>query len=281
MLARGATLAVALTGTSQQLLAGTDPTTVEGQSQIGPAQAVSTGRNFVVAPIPVSNPSVGTGLAVTGMLLYKVDPGSPESSTALGAGYLSSHSWLVGGGEKLNFDADLYRLNAAIGYGQIHYNFFGVGADSSSSGIPIDQRVLGGMLDFRRKIVSALHIGLRWTYADVKTALDAPPESLAPILSGKALDLKVSGLGVVASWDTRDREFSPTKGTYIELRSNFASSAFGSDLTFQTYSLVWNAYYSLSAPNVLAARVYLCKVSQSTPFFDTCAYGSNDDLRGY
>jgi hypothetical protein len=278
----GALIAVVFSGALQEIHAGTDPTQLEAQSQVDPAQAVSVdGHNIVVAPIPISNPTVGTGLALTGMLLYKTDTQSPESFTALGAGYLSSHSWLVGAGEKLNFDSDLYRLTTGLGYGQINYNFFGVGADASSTGLPLEQKVFGGMLDFRRRIVAALHVGLRWTYADVKTALGATPGPLAPLLEGRELDVKVSGLGLVASWDTRDRGFAPTKGTYAEFKSNFASSAFGSDLTFRTYSLAWNAYYALDAPNVLAARLYLCKVSQSAPFFDTCAYGAGDDLRGY
>jgi outer membrane protein assembly factor BamA len=65
------------------------------------------------------------------------------------------------------------------------------------------------------------------------------------------------------------------------LRSNFARSAFGSDLAFETYSLAWNAYYTLNDPNVLAARISLCNVSASAPFFATCAFGSSNDLRGY
>jgi hypothetical protein len=261
--------------------ASNDPTQADGQAAVEPQQAVKTGSNFVIAPIPISNPSVGTGLALTGMWLYDVDKDSPASSTALGAGYLSSGTWLVGAGEKLNFDADRYRLNAAVGLGQVNYTFYGVGADSTSLGIPIEQKVLGGMLDFRRQIVPSLHLGLRYTYATVKTSLGAAAGDLAPVLQGKELDLTIAGLGPVASWDTRDRQFSPTQGMYVDFKSNFADSAFGSDLGFQTYSLAWNAYFTVDAPNVVAARVYLCKVSKSAPFFDTCAYGSGSDLRGY
>jgi hypothetical protein len=280
-LAYGGVLAIALSSLSQRTYAITDPTQTEGQTQVEPEQGVKTGYDTVVAPIPISNPSIGSGLALTGMVLYKVDQDSPESSTALGAGYLSSGSWLVGIGQKLNFDADRYRLVAALGVGQVNYSFFGVGADSTSVGVPIEQKVAGGMVDFRRQIIPGLHIGLRYSYGTVKTSLQAPPGQLAPILDGQELDLTIAGLGPVASWDTRDRQFSPTKGTFAEFKSNFASSTFGSDLQFQTYSLAWNAYYALGAPNVLAARVYLCKVSQSAPFFATCAYGAGSDLRGY
>jgi outer membrane protein assembly factor BamA len=268
--------------TSQSFGQQSNPLQVEGQTQVAPAQAVSTGgHDIVVAPIPISNPSIGTGLALTGMWLYQTDPQSPESFSGLGGGYTSNHSWLVGAMEKLNFDADLYRLTAGIGYGQVNYNFFGIGTASSNVSIPLEEKVLGGMLDFRRKVFSALHVGLRWTYGDVKTAFGATPGPLSPFISGRQFDLVVSGLGLVASWDTRDRGFAPTRGTFAEFKSNFASSAFGSDIAFQTYSIAWNGYYLLGDPNVLAARVSLCKVSTSAPFFATCAYGASDDLRGY
>ena len=263
--------------------AGTDPTQVDAQLGVDPAQGTSsTGHNTVIAPIPISNPSVGTGLALAGMLLYKTDPASPDSFTAVGGGYTSSDSWLVGAGEKLYLKADTWRLTFAAGLGQINYDFFGIGSASGSSSIPLEQKVYGGLFDLRRRSwVDPLHIGLRYGYADVKTVIASTPGPLAPMIDQREFDLKVAGLGLVASWDTRDRGFAPTRGTYAEFKSNFGRSAFGSDLAFETYSLSWNAYYSLRAPNVLAARVYLCNVSQSAPFFLTCAYGSGTDLRGY
>ena len=280
-LAYAALLCMAGGGLPSSVCAGEDPTTLEGQSQIEPAEGVNTGRNTVVVPIPVSNPTVGTGLALAGMILYKVDQASPDSSTTLGGGYLSSESWLVGGAQKLNFDADRYRLNAVAGVGQINYDFFGIGSSATSQGIPLRQKVFGGTFDFRREIIEGLHVGARWIYANVKTAVGADLASQQPELQGKELDLTVSGMGLVASWDTRDRQYSPTRGTFAEFKSNFASEVFGSDLNYQTYSLAWNAYYTLDAPNVLAARIYLCKVSESAPFFDTCAFGAGYDLRGF
>jgi hypothetical protein len=63
-LAYAASLCMAGGGLPPSVRAGADPTTVEGQSQIEPAEGLNTGRNTVVVPIPVSNPTVGTGLAL-------------------------------------------------------------------------------------------------------------------------------------------------------------------------------------------------------------------------
>jgi outer membrane protein assembly factor BamA len=277
-------LALALSGVAA---ADPNPSDVDAVTSLNPAQSVATpakpaGLDFVVAPIPVSNPSVGTGLALAGMLLYQTDPKSPASFSALGGGYTSNGSWLAAAAQKLNFDADLYRLTAAVGAGQVNYNYFGVGAASSQYSIPLEEKVYGGMVDLRRRFFfKPLHIGLRYSYGDVKTSLGAIPGASAPALDQAQLDLKIAGLGVVASWDTRDRQFAPASGMDLEFKSNFNDPAFGSTLGFQTYSFSWNAYWSLPEPNVLAARVYACKVSDSTPFFLTCAYGSGTDLRGY
>ena len=264
--------------------AADEPLTVESQVNVSPKEGVEKdagGVNFVVAPIPISNPTIGSGAALTGMILYDVDPLSPVSFTALGGGYTSSDSWLVAAAEKLNFDADNYRATAAVGLGQLNYNFFGIGSADTGRSIPLDQRAFASLLDFRRRVFGSMHLGLRWVYGDVKTALPAKLAPDDPTINSRELDTVLSGLGVVGDWDSRDQPFSPKRGTYVELTSNFPRTAFGSDRNFQTYSLAWNYYRELGEPNVLAARVYMCSVSQSTPFFLTCAFGASRDLRGY
>ena len=96
--------------------------------------------------------------------------------------------------------------------------------------------MFGGTFDFRREIIEGLHVGARWIYANVKTAVGVSTASLPPDLQGKELDLTVSGMGLVASWDTRDRQYSPTRGTFAEFKSNFASEVFGSDLNYHLQS---------------------------------------------
>ena len=73
---------------------------------------------------------------------------------------------------------------------------------------------------------------------------------------------------------------NPSSGTLVELRANFADEALGSDFSYETYDFGAN-YYRRLARGVLAFRAFLCKVSERTPLFDLCLYGSGSDLRGY
>jgi hypothetical protein len=52
--------------------------------------------SYVIMPIPVSNPTVGTGLGLVSMILYKAGANAPTSSTTLGGFYTSNESWAAG-----------------------------------------------------------------------------------------------------------------------------------------------------------------------------------------
>jgi Omp85 superfamily domain len=276
-----------LLGTAMRCIADSPtPLATNADTNLDPATgAKSSGSNIVVAPIPISNPSIGSGLALAGLILYQMDEQSPASFTGLGGAYTSSDSWAAAVAEKLYFLSDNFRLTAGAGTGQINYDYFGVGNGQNSSGIdvPLRQHFLAGLLDFRMKVFDALHIGLRWRYASIDTSVHGLAPPFGPIINDQQLNLVVSGLGLVASWDTRDRTFAPSHGIFAEFRSSFQRSAFGSDLQYETYSLAVNGYFP--APfrdtDVFAARLYLCRVSDSAPFFDTCSFGSGFDLRGY
>jgi hypothetical protein len=47
-------------------------------------------NELVVAPIPIVNPTFGTGLALGGMYLYQLDEGSQPSFTAAAGAYTDS-----------------------------------------------------------------------------------------------------------------------------------------------------------------------------------------------
>jgi len=237
--------------------------------------------DWFVAPIPISNPTIGSGLEAIGMVLYKLDADSPDSFTAVGGGYTSNHSWAGGAVEKLYFDADRFRISFGGGYGSINYNFFGIGNEQGNAdiSIPINQTVTGAFVDARMRIWNAVYLGLRYRYSSVRTEATLRPDFPSPLPT--ELDLVSQGIGVVASYDTRDTQFSPHSGTFIDFKSNFSVSQSGANPDYQTYSLAYNHYQSIGSHGVLAERLSLCNASSATPYFDLCIFGLNSDLRGY
>jgi hypothetical protein len=269
-------------------VAGTDPISLHGDVDIesqAPEKAKKAEKavNFVFVPIPISNPTIGSGLALAGMALYKIDERSPDSFTGLGGGYTSNNSWAAGLVEKLYLDADRYRVGAGLAYANVNYSFYGVGDAQANAGIaiPLNQKVKGAGFDVRMRVWNDIFVGVRYRYVNVETLVPLVLPANLPFTPPGSFSLTTQSIGPVANYDTRDRQFSPHRGWNIEFTSAFARKQSSQGESYQTYALAFNHFQELGSKGVLAARVTFCNASGGTPFFDLCMYGTNSDLRGY
>lgn len=264
-----------------------DPALFSKEMGVDPSEpAVARARVFedvVVAPIPISNPTVGSGLAVMVMPFYHLGPESPLSNTALAAGLTSSGSWGVGVAQSTRLRGDKLRLDGFLGYVDLRYRFYGTGADAGTGGtsVPIIQKATAFAPELLYQVAARTFVGLRYRGVRVETALESGslPPAIAEVLPS-SITITSSGFGPRATLDTRDNDMNPASGMLVDLRANFADQAFGSDLNYEMYELSGN-YYRRAGPGVIALRGYSCKVSDSAPLFDLCLFGANNDLRGY
>ena len=244
------------------------------------------GGEVVIAPIPLSNPAIGSGLILgLGYVapLNKNDSVSPPSIFGGAGMYASSGSWAVGGLVKLFLREDRYRLNLAYGRGEVNYRLFGVGNAAGGAGIsvPILQ---GGRALFVEPLVHLkwkIFIGPRYQWRGLGVTLkggNLPPDIN---ITSKELNSKTAALGFRVQQDRRDSQFYPNKGTLAELIGDFFHPAFGSDLSYQSYWFALNNFSGLSPRQVIAFRVYGCIVAGGVPFYDLCLMGAHNDLRGY
>jgi hypothetical protein len=251
-----------------------------------PSRALAQARIFedvVVAPIPISNPTVGTGLALVVMPFYHLGEQSPLSNTAVAAGYTSSGSWAVGAAQSTRLRGDELRVDGFLAYINLRYPFYGIGSSAGTNGvgIPIQQKAFAFAPELLFKVARGVFLGARYRGVRVDTALDTADVTpgLAPILDLSAT-VTTSGIGPVAVLDTRDNEMSPASGWLADFRANFAEQTLGSDGRYRTFSASANRFQPLGR-GVLALRAYACGVSDLTPLFDLCLFGAGNDLRGY
>jgi hypothetical protein len=265
-----------------------DPTILNREMGVDPSKELAEARVFedvVVAPIPISNPTIGTGLAVVVMPFYHVAAGTPLSNTAVAAGVTSSGSWGVGAGQSTRLRGDDVRIDGFLGYVDLRYKFYGAGSSAGMSGqsVPILQKGFAFAPELLFKTARGMFFGLRYRGVRVETAVDGDPGVLPPAVA-EALPASItivsSGIGPRATFDTRDNDMNPSSGVLVDLRANFADDSLGSDFDYETYDLGAN-YYRRTGPGVLALRGYLCQASDRTPLFDLCLFGAGSDLRGY
>jgi hypothetical protein len=242
-------------------------------------------EDVVVAPIPISNPTLGTGLAVVVMPFYHLGEGSPLSNTVLAAGLLSSGTWGVGAAQSTRLRGDALRVDGFLGYVEAHYRFYGIGADAGESGVSVPVVQKGSMFapELLFHVGGRTFFGLRYRGMRVETAVEGSagllPPAIAAALPG-SITIMSSGFGPKVTFDTRDNDMNPAAGVLADFRTNFAAEAFGSDFDYQTYELSGNTYHR-AGRGVLALRAYACQASDRTPLFDLCLFGSGSDLRGY
>jgi hypothetical protein len=245
--------------------------------------------DFVIMPIPISNPTVGTGLGAVSMFLYKAGEKAPTSSTAFGGFYTNNDSWGVGVSQKTYLREDRFRLNGLLGYGNINIDFSGIGTELGNQGVTVPVTWKGTFFvpDFLVRFAEHFYGGLRYRFLEMETGVDPQKISVGgkPIFPGvdwtAESRVRSSGLGPVMNYDSRDNTFFPHRGTFLDVNAIFASESLGSDFDYQIYQGAYNSYFRIAETMTLAYRLYGRFTAGRVPLYDLSYFGAHNDLRGY
>jgi len=249
----------------------------------------SGGRGtFVVAPMPISSPALGTGLVpVLGYIFPLRKDDKLSRPSVVGAAGLVTNNGTRGFAAygDLFFGEDTYRITSLYVRGNLNYDLYGVGASAGRVGrkLPLQQTGQVFRAEVLRRVGWEFFLGVRfWTgSSEIVARLNGatPPGVTPPPDLG--LHTTLRALGLRLNRDTSPNRFYPTSGTLLDLTSDFFSEAIGSKYSFQAYRFTFNKYGSLSKNQVLAYNLFVCGTGGDPPFYGNCVYGSNNELRGY
>ena len=235
--------------------------------------------NFVVVPIPISNPTLDSGLVVGGAYFYPQTEEQkklqPASLTALGGLYTSNDSRAAVIAQQNYWKDDRWRFTGAVGGADLRLSL--LAPDETSNGSSVDWRISGAFVFAKL----SRRINGDW-YGGVFTRIVDADQSIATIdedtESEFALgDVTSAGLGAVFEYDARDNPFYSTSGRYFKLDALLNDESIGSDQTYQSYSGAFRSYHKLSDSVVLAWEVQGCKRGGTAPLWDACTI----KLRGF
>ena len=239
--------------------------------------------SFVAVPIPVSNPAIGSGGAAAGALLFKFDEVSSTSVIGTAGFYTQNGSWGAGGLASLAFDQDRYRLRAVGGYANVNYEFFGIGDNPAvqRSHVTLNQSGYVGHFSLEGRLAPNFYAGGKLRFMTISTNFPNANGGRLPNGAVSAPDSVVGSVGVVATYDTRDRDFAPAAGQLIEGEANFSAHDFRLQQNYLRLTASYSRYDSFSSDLVLASRASFCSIQGDAPIFDLCLFGSRNDIRGY
>lgn len=241
-------------------------------SEAAPKLDTDTKGSWVPVPIPISNPTVGTGLIAALLYLHpntSSDPEAPSDISGAGALYTDSDSWFVGLFHEGYWLNDRLRFEAAGGTGNFNLEFYGVGSDPIFAENPVNYNIQPNVS--RLQLLVRLTPNLDWflgvrhlyTSGEIEFKLSELLDYL-PDVSGT---LTTSSLGAVASYDTRNNNFYPTSGQYFEGDYSRDDGAWGSDFEFDKMSAFYNYYLKLTDTGTVAMRAFVSTTNGNAPFY--------------
>jgi hypothetical protein len=242
--------------------------------------------SFVIAPLPIVSPAIGSGLVPVVGYITPIPPSDrTETPSTFGAGGLitdnGSHAFFVG--------TDMYlshaRYEVESGYfnGSLDYNLYGEGFVNGNAGLklPLEQTGEAFFIKFLVRIPWDTYVGGRFFTGNSLLTVKSTSGDLPPIPPDVGEHTNLRSLGAEVSRDTRPNRFYPLKGTLLDFTADVFGHALGSKYSFQSYKFTFNKYVSIPGNQVLAYNLYYCGTGGSAPFYGECIYGANNELRGY
>jgi outer membrane protein assembly factor BamA len=226
---------------------------------------------WLPVPIPVSNPTIGTGLQAVLLYLHpknSTDPTAPNATSGMAAIYTDTDSWFFGGFHDDNWKNDLYRFKALAGTGKFNLDYFGIGDDSALKDNPIPYSISTDMLfsQLLRRFPGSQdwYFGARYAYIRSNVIFDTEENPELPAISDDAI---TSSLGLIINYDSRDNNYYPAEGGNFEFAWSINDETIGSDFNFRKLSTSYDHYFSVTNKSVIALRAYLSDANGNVPFY--------------
>jgi len=233
--------------------------------------------NFVVVPIPISNPTLDTGLIAGAAYFYgqteEQRKAQPASVTAAAAMYTSNDSRAAAVVQQNYWRDDRWRFTGALGSADLRLSLIAPDEDSGTTNV--DWRINGTFFLARlsRKFAGDWYGGAFTRVVDANQSLEFGDDSL----DFDTDDVRAVGVGLTAEFDSRDLPINSYSGRHFKIQALFNEEAIGSNDTYQSYDVSFKSYHELSGSVVLAWELLGCQRSGTTPLWDSCII----KLRGF
>lgn len=235
------------------------------------------------AAIPMVNYSNATGFSMGAItqMFYKAnakDTISPSSSTGLFGMYTTNKTYFLAGFQQLYLNEDRWRILAAIGLGNINYQYWQDLPLTGGTYVGFGTKATFAMARVERKVYKKLYAGLNGVLSKAETEFDLPDHFPDSLRNDKR---NMNNIGYRLNFDMREHQITPYGGYNVSFNNDFFREWIGSDNNFEKYEIVYNHYYKIkNERNILATRVKASIATGDVPFQGQSVVGQ-DDIRGY
>lgn len=196
---------------------------------------------------PITEPAVGYGAAGAGLFFIpKKDDDRkgfkmPDIAGAA-VGYTENGTWFTGAGYVGFWNKDRIRYRGVVGYGNIKLKYYGNGSDflaKNPVNFSIESLFLLQQAVFR---IGDSHFLLGGKYVFGSSKIAFTKEHKLPI-HPKDIEMKNSGLGLIAEYESLNNMFSPSKGIRTNLTYSQFLEVLGGDRDFGRLNYFFTNYF--------------------------------------
>ena len=183
----------------------------------------------------------------------------PPAVTIVGAAATSNGSKGALVGHMAFWKEGRLRYRGGVGHAKFYMDYYGTPDYRIENGIEIetDGTLISQTLTYK-PFKPPFFIGMKQFYINSAVRPTKNVDlSHAPIIEAIVDNFtdekKSSGLGIVATWDSRNNYFSPHQGHYMETQMVFNDDAFGSDYEYDSYT-AYGHHYGYWNPHDIGVR---------------------------
>lgn len=240
-------------------------------------------HNLLLIPVPLSNPSTGTGIAVGGVLFYNPKHEPQQWVTGAGVLYTDSGAKGIGAFHTMTLRQDRLRFKLIVAYTEGPSDYFGTGSSAGDAGeeVELTSRELHIQVQGQMRLIDHGYVGLRYLHVRHDMTPLEDVVSTVPLPPAEELKSIQAMMGPTLSYDTRDSGLLPRSGMLLSGTWMIGVKALGNDFPHTKFQASGNFYAPIDREATLAMRGSICAVTGHVPFYDLCLFGSGPDLRGY
>jgi hypothetical protein len=248
---------------------------------------ISKPDRYIFFPLIVKSPEYRWGAGTGGIVYFKLkdDSTTRTSSTKL-VSFVTLRKQLVIASEGfVYFPDETFIIHYGVSVTHFPDKFWGIGNETPASAeehYTISQYDLYPQVF--REVRPNLFVGIGYEFQNV-FYVDYDSAGGQSLFDKEDINgrygSKISGTGIIVTWDTRNNAFSSNSGTYIQYFNNFYRDFLGSDYNFVIQSLDTRKYFKLRKSRSLAFQFIMTYVTGDMPIRNYSIMGSDSYMRGY
>jgi len=230
-----------------------DSTAAEMQT---PADSTAGDRSgWIGLPIAFYTPETRLGAGASALYTFRTD-GSTRPSTIGFILFLTQEDQVVVAiSPEFYLRQDRVRLDSDIAFSRYPTYFWGVGNDTpDDTKEQYTPRLFNMSFSAQRQVIPNVRIGAQYElkYQEmIEVEEDGMLSSGAIAGSDKYI---ISGIGLLATWDSRDNIFYSTRGSFFNFSTYFYPSWLGSDYSYTKLYLDYRKFFPFGTKQVAALR---------------------------